>query len=155
MKNTSVVIFAMLSCLLVASLLYAASPTSPGVIMLDSVKDKYDAVRFDHGKHTSLAGNCGTCHHEHGDNSSLPCKECHALTPDQFKQSVTRSFTACKGCHISFDRSNPKMPGLKVAYHKKCFQCHRGMGDVGIDPKGCTVMCHAKREQKISKRIGN
>jgi predicted CXXCH cytochrome family protein len=57
---------------------------------------------------------------------------------------------ACKSCHSSYDPANPNMPGLKTAYHSQCFQCHRGMGNVGIDPKGCTVMCHAKKEQKVS-----
>lgn len=155
MRNKMIAVFFMLSCFLVVPLLYAAPSAGPGVIMLDSLKDRYDAVRFDHAKHTALAGNCGKCHHEHGDNSSLPCKDCHALTADQFRQSVTRSFVACRGCHGAFDRSNPKMPGLKAAYHNKCFQCHKGMGDVGSDPKGCAVMCHAKSERTISRGTGN
>jgi hypothetical protein len=35
-------------------------------------------------------------------------------------------------------------PGLKIALHRTCFQCHKGMGDIGTDPKGCTQICHAK-----------
>jgi hypothetical protein len=44
------------------------------------------------------------------------------------------------------------MPGLKVAYHQKCFQCHWGMADVGVSPQSCTVMCHDKRDQKVSAK---
>ncbi len=45
------------------------------------------------------------------------------------------------------------MPGLKTAYHKQCFSCHRGMGNIGTDPKGCAEICHAKRAEKVSKSI--
>jgi len=26
------------------------------------------------------------------------------------------------------------------------------MGNIGLDPKGCTEICHAKKEQVISKK---
>jgi len=133
------------ACFSIASLLQAAPEKSPGVVMLDGLKNQYEAVRFDHAKHTGLAGDCGTCHHEHGTNSALPCKDCHDFSKEQFKNSVTKTFPACSSCHSAFDRSNPGMPGLKVAYHNKCFKCHKGMADVGTDPKACAGMCHAKR----------
>jgi predicted CXXCH cytochrome family protein len=108
----------------------------------------YKPVLFNHGKHTSLAPDCGVCHHQHGNNASLSCRECHAMKASSFKNSVTNSFMACKTCHGAYDSSTPGMPGLKVAYHRTCFQCHRGMGEVGADPKGCTIMCHDKRSPK-------
>jgi hypothetical protein len=126
---------------------------NPGVVTLDSISDEYEAVRFDHETHTAIAGNCGACHHEHGNNSSLPCKDCHDISPDIFKKSVINSFTACKNCHVDSDPENPAIPALKVAYHKTCFQCHRGMGNVGVDPKGCAEMCHAKKEQSAGLKI--
>jgi hypothetical protein len=27
------------------------------------------------------------------------------------------------------------------------------MGNVGIDPKGCTEICHAKKEQRVSMKV--
>lgn len=145
MKNILPATILLAVCFLVIPSLQAAPAKSPDVVTIDSLKDKYEAVRFDHAKHTSLAPDCGTCHHTHGTNSSLPCKECHDLSKEQFGNSVIKTFTACKKCHGSFDRSNPGMPGLKVAYHKKCFQCHRGMADIGTDPKACAGICHPKR----------
>lgn len=145
MKKTVISVFAIsISIFLIASI-YAGNPSkTPGVVKLDSLKDKYESVTFDHPKHVSIAGDCGTCHHQHGTSGKLPCKDCHTLTPDTFKNSVANNFMACKNCHSTYNRDNPKMPGLKVAYHRTCFNCHRGMGNVGIDPKGCTELCHAK-----------
>ena len=135
-------------CLLAGAYLSTAA-SAPGVSILDSLKDTYTPVKFDHPKHVSIAGNCSACHHEHGIADGLPCKQCHALTPQNFKNSVSHSFMACKSCHTTADRDNATMPGLKTAYHKQCFKCHRGMGNIGTDPKGCTEICHAKRADKV------
>ena len=159
-------------CLLAAAYVSAAAE-APGIRVLDSIKDIYTPVKFDHPKHVSLAGSCSACHHEHGIADGLPCKQCHALTPQSFKNSVSHSFMACKNCHGS-DRDNAKapvfgtagaehpgaqtkisrdMPGLKTAYHKQCFSCHRGMGNIGTDPKGCAEICHAKKADKVGMHI--
>jgi len=150
-KIVSLFLFAGL-CLLFATSLYAGN-SAPGVVKLDSLSDKYEPVRFDHAKHVPMADGCGACHHQHGDSGTLPCKDCHAVTPSVFKNSVTNSFMACKNCHGTFERDAPNMPGLRTAYHSTCFKCHRGMGNVGLDPKGCAEMCHAKKEQKVSMEI--
>lgn len=141
-------------CVLFAAPFYAGNAAQkPAIIKLGSMADKYEAVRFDHEKHTLLAGNCGMCHHEHGNSGALPCKDCHSVTPSAFKSSVTRNFMACKNCHAAYNPLAPNIPGLKSAYHRACFQCHRGMGNVGLDPKGCAEMCHTKKEQKINVKI--
>ncbi len=168
MKKIAVVILWMFTTLVLATLTYAendvqspaaSAPSSvrkaPEVVTLGSLVDKYRPVVFDHAKHMSMAGDCGMCHHQHGTNSSLPCKECHALQPSTFKNSVKSGFIACRKCHGALDPSNPQMPGLKVAYHRQCFQCHRGMNGVGVDPKGCAATCHAKREPKLGMKARN
>lgn len=139
-------------CLLAAAYVSAAAD-APGVRILDSLKDVYTPVKFDHPKHVSLAGNCSACHHEHGIADGLPCKQCHAITPQTFKNTVSRNFMACKSCHTTADRDNAGMPGLKTAYHKQCFTCHRGMGNIGLDPKGCAELCHAKKADSVGKNI--
>ena len=129
----------------------AASASSlPGVRVLGSISDKYKPVVFDHAKHVSIADGCATCHHQHQDSKKLNCRECHALDRAAFKNSVTSNFMACSSCHGAPDPATPSVPGLKVAYHKQCFQCHRGMGNIGTDPKGCAELCHAKRPAKIA-----
>jgi hypothetical protein len=125
----------------------------PGVRVLDSLKDAYSPVRFDHAKHVAIAGSCAACHHEHGMGEGLPCKQCHSLTPQTFKNSAVHSFMPCKNCHGAFDRDNPAMPGLKTAYHRQCFTCHRGMANIGTDPKGCTELCHTKRAEKADDKM--
>ncbi|MGD1076116.1 MAG: cytochrome c3 family protein [Thermodesulfovibrionales bacterium] len=153
MKKIIILCFVLSICIFSGTALFAGNTGgNPEFITLDSLADKYEPVIFTHAKHASLAGNCGSCHHQHGDSGTLPCKGCHSLTPSDFKKSVTQSFMACKNCHAGNDRTNPAVPGLKVAYHETCFQCHKGMGNIGLDPKGCTEICHAKKEQVISKK---
>lgn len=145
MRNKATAVFVIFIGIFIAASLVTGISAKAGVYKLDSIADKYAGVKFDHEKHSKLAGNCGACHHQHGNSASLPCKECHSLTPENFRNSVNNMFMACKNCHSVTDPANPGMPGLKVAYHRTCMQCHRGMGNVGTDPKGCTEMCHAKK----------
>lgn len=131
-----------------------ASPQAglPGVRTLGSISDQYAPVRFDHPKHVMIAGSCASCHHQHMDSKKLNCTDCHALAPSAFKNSVKSNFLACSACHGAFDPANPSVPGLKVAYHQSCFQCHRGMGGIGADPKGCAELCHAKKAAKLGMK---
>ncbi len=149
MKKTLAIPVVVSVCLLAAAL--AAAAAAPGTRVLDSIKDAYTPVTFDHAKHTAIAGSCAACHHEHKMGDGLPCKQCHNLSPETFKKSVTNSFMPCKNCHGTFDRDNAAMPGLKTAYHRQCFTCHRGMGNIGEDPKGCTEICHARKADKLGK----
>jgi hypothetical protein len=151
-KSIPVVLTMIISLFFVASIYAGNAVKTPDILTLGSLTEKYEPVMFTHSRHVTLAGDCGKCHHEHGNFGSLPCKDCHSLAPSAFKSSVTRNFMACKNCHSTPSPDNPRIPGLKVAYHTQCFQCHRGMGNVGTDPKGCTEICHAKKEVKVSKK---
>ena len=148
MKTKMSIALGLALCILfAATCLYAGETRQPGVRVLGSLSDKYTAVTFDHSKHVTIAGTCAACHH-HGNGNTSSCKECHALSPAAFKSSLINSFMPCSNCHGAYDRENAAMPGLQVAYHKKCFECHRGMGDVGSNPKGCTELCHAQKAPK-------
>jgi hypothetical protein len=133
---------------------HAASPDArlPSVRVLGTLSDRYEPVTFDHAKHVSMADKCDACHH-HGNGAASTCSQCHNLSPSAFKNSVVNSFLPCSSCHADPDPGNPVMPGLKVAYHKKCFECHRGMNNVGLDPKGCTELCHAKKANDQGKPV--
>jgi hypothetical protein len=146
--RTKTCIILLLAASLIAAAFVSAAADAPGVRILDSLKDVYVPVKFDHQKHTMIASSCAACHHEHGMGDGLPCKQCHALTPETFKRSVSHGFMPCRNCHGAFDRDAPRMPGLKTAYHRQCFTCHRGMGNIGSSPKGCAEICHAKRQLK-------
>lgn len=159
MKTKAGIVLGLSLCIAFAAYLYAedgqataasSAARLPGVRVLGSITDKFDPVTFDHSKHVAIAGNCAACHH-HGNGNTASCKECHGLTPSAFKNSVIHSFMPCSNCHGATDRENPAMPGLKVAYHQKCFECHRGMGSIGLDPKGCAELCHAKKAQKADR----
>lgn len=146
MIKTTCITMVLSLCLLVAASMGAAAD-APRVVVLDSIKDTdtYGPVTFDHAKHASIADTCSTCHFEHAIANGLPCKQCHSLSVETFKNSVKHRFTSCRNCHSAFNPDHANMPGLKTAYHKRCFTCHRGMGNIGTDPKGCTEMCHDKR----------
>lgn len=120
--------------------------TKANVIVLNSLEDLYGPVEFDHAMHTNIAEGCWDCHHQHQSVKELACESCHAIDLSVFKKSTNRSYLMpCKTCHGQFEASMPGMPGLKVAYHSQCFNCHRGMGRIGLNPKGCTEQCHAKK----------
>ena len=114
-----------------------------GVRVLGSISSQYGTVSFDHAKHMMLADTCSACHH-HGSGDTSSCAGCHGIKPAMFKRSLVQTFMPCSNCHSTHDKDYPAMPGLKVAYHMKCFACHRGMGNLGLDPSGCTTLCHAK-----------
>lgn len=140
---------------IVAALGVAAAPGhgagggAPRALVLGTLSDRYEPVPFNHAGHVSTAGGCNDCHHQHGTGSVLACAGCHALDPASFRKSVgTVSFRPCRECHPgSLRPDKPETVTLKVAYHRACFRCHRGdVGTVGTDPKGCTEMCHARKE---------
>ena len=153
MKKRGTVLLALALFLFSAgSLLAGDMKKTPDIVTLDTLVDKYEAVLFTHERHVTYAGNCATCHHEHENFGAFPCKDCHSVSPSLFKKEVTRNFMSCKNCHSVPDPATPGTPSLKVAYHNQCFQCHKGMGKVGVDPKGCAELCHAKREQAASMK---
>jgi len=103
----------------------AGSPTVsvPKILVLDSLSKLYDPVKFDHGMHSSMTESCTECHHKDTAGSATPCRNCHS----------------------TFDPAMDSQPGLKGAYHRKCFQCHEIKA--GSDPAtGCTEKCHAKKQ---------
>jgi hypothetical protein len=117
----------------------------PGTIVINHLENRYGPVTFDHALHTGLAGSCGKCHHGHNEKMNATCRECHTLSADKFRASANQGFLPCSGCHTDYSPDTPAMPGLKVALHKKCFECHVGVGELGSSPEGCVKTCHAKK----------
>jgi hypothetical protein len=117
----------------------------PGAIDIKYIQKYYGPVAFNHSKHAAMAGTCGKCHHSHNEKINSACRECHALDVGIFKSSAKQAFLPCSVCHTSYSPEEPGMPGLKVALHKKCFECHIGMRELGSSPSGCVKTCHAKK----------
>jgi hypothetical protein len=123
----------------------AEGVTMPGTIVIKHIMNQYGPVTFNHEMHVGIAGNCGTCHHQHDEKVKAGCTECHSLSAGAFKASAKHGFSPCNSCHADPSPDMPEMPGLKVALHKKCFSCHLGMGELGASPGACTKTCHAKK----------
>ncbi|PLX47791.1 MAG: class III cytochrome C [Desulfobulbaceae bacterium] len=126
-------------------------PATAEVFELDSVKNLYEGVSFDHDMHIEITGeDCTACHHHTAGTAPVDplCVTCHANSPEADDPS-------CKSCHAKdvFDADNMKKnwdtpllhhrnkPGLKAAYHRNCLGCHEEIGA----PTGCTD-CHAMTE---------
>ena len=139
----ALIVFAIV--IILAPFVLAGGPEIPGTITIDSLQKQYGPVTFDHTMHAGLAENCGKCHHQHNDKMVASCKECHTIEPSAFKASAKQGFLPCSGCHTEYSPDSPDMPGLKVALHKKCFQCHVGTGKLGTSPAGCAETCHSKK----------
>jgi len=115
--------------------------SAPGVVVMDNIEGRLGSVTFDHEAHTYMADSCASCHHNHGSENSR-CSGCHEIGAEDFKHSVRDSFMACNNCHGGINPDYPGIPSLKVALHNTCFACHRGMGNIGKSPEGCTEQCH-------------
>lgn len=144
MKKSADIMLVVGICLLYTTLPYAENRI-PETLVLDSLANMFEPVIFAHAVHIRMDGNCAGCHHEHATEAASTCIRCHAITSSAFRRAVINGFSGCQMCHVDPDPINPGMPGLKVAYHRQCFKCHRGMADVGIDPAGCTNLCHARK----------
>ncbi|HEU5360738.1 MAG TPA: cytochrome c3 family protein [Candidatus Deferrimicrobiaceae bacterium] len=129
-----------------------ASAKGPKIVTLGKVASQYGPVVFDHAGHVEMAGGCSDCHHQHGGSRAVSCKECHPLDDAAFRRATrTERFRSCGECHpASLSPSDLSRPALKAAYHRACFRCHREVGGIGEDPKGCTEMCHEKK--KVAQR---
>ncbi|WP_243370504.1 cytochrome c3 family protein [Geotalea sp. SG265] len=118
----------------------------PDRIALDSLKNLYDSVQFNHAGHIRLLKDCAGCHHHTTGNlvEDANCVRCH-------QNSSETKVVACRGCHaaqpFSAEAQRKKQaemklyhqdkPGLKGAYHLNCMGCHQKMGG----PTGCKD-CH-------------
>ncbi|MHB1011613.1 MAG: cytochrome c3 family protein [Desulfobacteria bacterium] len=129
----------------------AASPKGkmPGTVLLGSLAKKYAPVKFDHEKHVGTAGSCNECHHQHGGGQAPSCGGCHTVDASSFRKNVHLDrIRPCGECHsASYDAGTLDRPTLLAAYHRACIKCHREVGSVGADPKGCTEMCHESSAQ--------
>ena len=165
MKTKTVLTIALCWIVIFAATLYAGaeapaarqtgSPKGkmPGKVVLGSLAEKYGPVVFDHGKHVGLAGNCADCHHQHQGGQTPTCGGCHTIDPASFKKNVSLvKIRPCRECHpASYHPAKPEQPTLAAAYHRACIRCHREVGSVGNDPKGCAEMCHEGNRQAKSK----
>lgn len=121
----------------------------PGKVLLDSLADKHGPVNFDHEKHVETAGSCAECHHQHGGAQVPSCGGCHTVDAASFRKNVHLDrIRPCRECHpASYDAGKLDRPTLSAAYHRACIKCHREVGSVGADPKGCAEMCHESTAQ--------
>lgn len=83
-------------------------------------EDHYGGVRFMHAKHAASLKDCALCHH-------------YRPTDPEAKETVR-----CSACHQeAFKESHPERLGLKAAYHQRCMECHKDMGQGPADCTGC------------------
>lgn len=117
------------------------------VYEIDSLKNLYQGVQFDHDMHVEITGeDCSVCHHHTAGIATKDplCKTCH-------RESTEVDDPSCDSCHVkeNFSAENMKKswdtpllhhrnkPGLKAAYHRNCLACH----EENEAPVGCTD-CH-------------
>lgn len=104
----------------------SSSENVPESFTLGHIAKIYEPVRFSHGNHSSVAGECGSCHHHSEVGQTPPCQKCHGA---------------------SLESKGSGMPGLKDAYHRQCMGCHK---DMGTGPVGCGE-CHIQSAGSMGK----
>jgi hypothetical protein len=110
--------------LLVGSALWVDSSaqenqTQPQQLTIQELSYWFGGVRFSHSDHSTIAGDCITCHH-HSEGEAARCSDCHAA---------------------AVDLSSPELVPLKIAYHERCMGCHR---ESEAGPLACED-CHRRR----------
>jgi len=111
----------------------------PESIILQTLRNEYDGVNFDHKIHVDKSKGCSDCHHHSSAEETRKCAECHDLKKMAVKESVVENFLACKSCHRKYSPDSPSMPGLLTAFHMQCFVCHKTEG-----PEACKKTCHTR-----------
>ena len=127
--------------------------TLPKVVVLDSLRNLYKGVSFDHTLHDSYAS-CVECHHHvAGRPSADPaCSSCH-------RSGAVIGVVACKSCHLTNRFSGDQLSaqrnpsryhidiiGLAGAYHLNCLGCHLSLT---AGPTGC-LDCHQRQGNESS-----
>ncbi|MCD6292937.1 MAG: cytochrome c3 family protein [Deltaproteobacteria bacterium] len=129
---------------------FSAAGEPPASIQIDSLSKLYKGVEFDHEMHVGVEEDCSVCHHHVFGNgiADQQCARCHA-------DSKATASIACKDCHVQKpfianhlktmeadpNRYHIDIPGLKGAYHLRCFNCHIEEGA----PTECSS-CHERTD---------
>jgi len=109
---------------------YPTPESSPDVIIINKIEDRYNPVIFTHRIHakmSELSGGCETCHHYNTLGPILSCNECH---------STTRK------------RDDIRTPDLKGAYHQQCITCHKQWSH-----KTECISCHALKKDSVEFNV--
>jgi len=115
----------------------------PKEVEIKQMADKYEAVKFPHGKIVAalmknVEGNklAGFFHSEPG----TLCQGCHHNSPSAAKPPK------CASCHMTpLDHKDIYRPGLMAAYHRQCMGCHAQMGIEKPSNVDCTG-CHQEKK---------
>lgn len=163
-KKTALALVICLLAVLAATLQAGAESTAgqpagstkgkmPGKLLLGSIAAQYRPVEFDHAKHVGMTGSCAECHHQHDGGRDLSCSGCHRIDTAAFRKNVDLArIRPCGECHpASYNPEKPGRPTLKAAYHRACIRCHREVGSVGKDPKGCLELCHETNARAMAR----
>jgi hypothetical protein len=162
MKSHTKIIIAItiLLCTLIYNLqIMAMGPDdAPQTVILDSMKDLYEGVTFDHEMHMELY-DCSRCHHHTtgSEPTNTSCTKCHAT-------SAATAMVACSGCHeitgglaaasLSTEKTNPyhiDKPSLKGALHLQCLGCH-SEEDGPTDCQDCHALTAAGRKRFLLEK---
>lgn len=116
----------------------------PEKVVIDKLKNQYEAVEFPHGKivrkmisDISRNNLAGVFHNE----KETVCQGCHHNSP-----AATRP-PQCSSCHgRAFEDGNQFKPGLSGAYHQQCIQCHFEMKIKTPESRDCTS-CHVEKKK--------
>ncbi|MBR3663154.1 MAG: Nine-heme cytochrome C [Desulfovibrio sp.] len=119
-------------------------------VVIDSLKDKYEANVFNHARHIvslkrQIKGDAlADAFHS---TPEVFCQTCHHNSP------ASQTPSKCISCHTpNIDKKHPGRPPLKAAYHLQCMGCHDGMNVKRPRKTDCTA-CHKLRtaQQEESK----
>ncbi len=117
----------------------------PDVVIIGSLKDKYEANEFNHRAHIenyigSSVDSDKLGQAFHTDKATL-CQGCHHMSPPSMTPPK------CSSCHGKEQSANAAgRPALKAAYHMQCMGCHDRMKVEPVAKTDCAG-CHSERKK--------
>jgi hypothetical protein len=114
----------------------------PETVKIDSLTDKFEAVKLPHRKIVNALFNDikdnKLAKYFHREKGTL-CQGCHHNSP------AAKNPPTCGSCHgRPFNEKDPFKPGLMAAYHQQCMECHREMGIQKPVATNCNA-CHREK----------
>lgn len=132
MKRFLVILSAIAVAVAMAGVTSAADKPAPTSVVLKDLKAPMGGVKFDHAKHSKMAGvKCESCHHASkpakayaAGTTHEACGDCHTKpatapvkTVNPYHAAMAKS-GLCVDCHVKETAAGKKAPA-------KCPECHK------------------------------
>ncbi len=107
-----------------------------------------DILIENEGYATDRKGPVSFSHLSHSEDYGVECRECHHIYEDgENVWDESDEVQKCRECHIPTENRG-KVKKLKIAFHRKCKNCHRKLTKEGMSDDAPYRKCSDCHEKK-------